>query len=413
MSRGRGGHRWLVVWVAITVVVGLGAYLAGGLVRSPFADAARDAAQSPWTTTAVAERDFVASTANAKGSLSLGGALQIPVPVTSAARAVVTARGVEPGAPLLPGRMVAAVSGRPLFGLVLDIPMYRDLEPGTTGPDVEAVQRSLADLGLYRGRIDGDYGPGTSAAVAALYDGAAQEAPAKVPYVNAEPAPTTPQQDAAADETAEQEATADEPAPTPVVPTGVPLPMAEVTALPDGETVVVTIASVGQVLAEGDVLVSARTGRPFVTARASVADKDAYTAGAAVEVQIAGGDRFDAQIASVSEFRPATDEGDPPGYDLRVELDPAQLADSANSTDGAVVTVTPTAAGQAQHSLGLPLAAVRQVGDATVVVLADTGAAVPVTTGLVNDGWVQLVDAPDLAAGTKVRIGGPDGPVDD
>lgn len=42
------------------------------------------------------------------------------------------------------------------------------LAPGATGADVERLQRALGDLGFRPGAIDGDYGPGTQAAVLAF-----------------------------------------------------------------------------------------------------------------------------------------------------------------------------------------------------------------------------------------------------
>ena len=40
-----------------------------------------------------------------------------------------------------------------------------NLKPGDTGPQVKTLQRALASLGYSPGKIDGDYGPSTQAAV--------------------------------------------------------------------------------------------------------------------------------------------------------------------------------------------------------------------------------------------------------
>jgi hypothetical protein len=42
------------------------------------------------------------------------------------------------------------------------------LKPGDTGPQVKRLQRALTRLGYSTGKIDGSYGPGTKAAVAAF-----------------------------------------------------------------------------------------------------------------------------------------------------------------------------------------------------------------------------------------------------
>jgi hypothetical protein len=40
-----------------------------------------------------------------------------------------------------------------------------NLKPGDTGPQVKTLQRALASLGYSPGKVDGDYGPSTQAAV--------------------------------------------------------------------------------------------------------------------------------------------------------------------------------------------------------------------------------------------------------
>lgn len=68
------------------------------------------------------------------------------------------------------GRPLAEVSGRPVFVLPGALPGYRDLLPGISGDDVDQLQKALASLGIGRGGDrSGYFGPGTKAAVAALY----------------------------------------------------------------------------------------------------------------------------------------------------------------------------------------------------------------------------------------------------
>lgn len=45
----------------------------------------------------------------------------------------------------------------------------RAMAPGATGPTVAALQQRLAEVGFYRGMLDGEYGPGTAQAVMAFH----------------------------------------------------------------------------------------------------------------------------------------------------------------------------------------------------------------------------------------------------
>lgn len=68
------------------------------------------------------------------------------------------------------GDVVLELEGRPLIALRMPFPLWRDIEPGDEGRDVEAVQESLADAGVFDGVVDGRYGPVTQAAVIELYE---------------------------------------------------------------------------------------------------------------------------------------------------------------------------------------------------------------------------------------------------
>lgn len=69
-----------------------------------------------------------------------------------------------PGATLASGATPLTVDGRPVVALATEIPLWRDLEPGARGEDVEALQTELARLG-HPVTADGVYGPATRTAV--------------------------------------------------------------------------------------------------------------------------------------------------------------------------------------------------------------------------------------------------------
>lgn len=89
---------------------------------------------------------------------------------------------VQPvGTTVVEGMVAFGLAGRPVIALSGAIPAYRDLALGDSGNDVADLQRSLARLRLYRGRVDGVYTADTAAAVAQLYASRGFAPPAAAP----------------------------------------------------------------------------------------------------------------------------------------------------------------------------------------------------------------------------------------
>ncbi len=65
---------------------------------------------------------------------------------------------------------VLEVSGRPVFAVQGDQPMYRPITPGATGDDVKQVEDALVRFGFDPGPVDGIYDAAAQAAVAAWYE---------------------------------------------------------------------------------------------------------------------------------------------------------------------------------------------------------------------------------------------------
>jgi hypothetical protein len=97
----------------------------------------------------------------------------IGIPVSVEGDPVLTQSVVAAGDVVNEGDRAVEVSGRPVFVLQGDTPVYRSLQPGMTGDDVTAVQDSLIRLGY---TIDDDeigtFGASTKAAVDAFYGAA-------------------------------------------------------------------------------------------------------------------------------------------------------------------------------------------------------------------------------------------------
>ncbi|NIH54057.1 hypothetical protein [Lysinibacter cavernae] len=84
---------------------------------------------------------------------------------------VVTGQVPEAGAIFNPGSIALEVVGRPVIVLPGDLPVYRTLRAGLSGPDVLQLKQALASMGFESGSLDSNmYDSSTAAGVKALYE---------------------------------------------------------------------------------------------------------------------------------------------------------------------------------------------------------------------------------------------------
>lgn len=81
-------------------------------------------------------------------------------PVTTSRQGIVTALNCTTGGTIRSGDTFAAVDGLPVIALATTTPLWRDIDAGEQGEDVEALQRELTRLGAGT-RVDGIAGPST------------------------------------------------------------------------------------------------------------------------------------------------------------------------------------------------------------------------------------------------------------
>ncbi len=169
---GRQRRRQAIVVVGVAVLAGIGGMLVGTQVRSPADEAASRAAPTPSRITVPVERQVLES------SLVLSGEVQFNEPVTiKLAGAVGVPTDETQVITRLPavdqvvneGDVPFEVSGRPVFFLQGDLPMYRRLVIGTEGPDVLQLETALVRLGLAPGTVDNLFDQATADAVSAMY----------------------------------------------------------------------------------------------------------------------------------------------------------------------------------------------------------------------------------------------------
>lgn len=157
--------------VALTVAVGVVAFLIGRGVSTPARQAAHARPPKASLLTAPAVLTHARTTVVVRGTLTDGGAISVQPPGDlSGDLAVVTAVATHPGAQIIDGSLIAAVAGRPVFVLQGRIPAYSTMSYGDSGIEVSELQAGLAAAGLPTGAdTAGTYGAGTATAVAELY----------------------------------------------------------------------------------------------------------------------------------------------------------------------------------------------------------------------------------------------------
>jgi peptidoglycan hydrolase-like protein with peptidoglycan-binding domain len=177
---GRGGRlpgspdrrsRTLPVLLALAVLLGaVAGFVARGFV-SPAQEAANAAAPQASLITAQVRFGVLPVLVTMRANIVTGHSVPVGVPSDlGGAVAVVTSVGVKVGERVGQGTLLATVAERPMFLFQGKIPVFRVMAPGIHGPDVVQLQVGLADAGFGTGSDpSGVYGPGTAAAVAALY----------------------------------------------------------------------------------------------------------------------------------------------------------------------------------------------------------------------------------------------------
>ena len=173
MRRGLGV---IAMLVAVSAAAGLG-WLAASRVKSPQQVAFEAAPPAPSLITVEVEVTELAADVIIRAdvgyddpaALRLGGALGGLPSVL-----LVTA-APERGTELVEGSVAIEISGRPVFLLVGEIPVFRDLRPKAVGPDVMQLEEALARLGYFTAEPDEEWDPATGEAVTAWYRAAGYE----------------------------------------------------------------------------------------------------------------------------------------------------------------------------------------------------------------------------------------------
>ncbi len=166
---------WAAVLLAMAGVAAVAWWFGANTQTTDEAASRADAPSPSWITVPVEFR-ILSSTLITRGEAVAATITTISAPTSLDGTAVVTNAPVGIGDVVNEGDRVLEVSGRPVFALQGQTPVYRSLKPGTSGQDVAALQASLSRLGYSIEPSElGVFGPATSAAVGDFYASAGYE----------------------------------------------------------------------------------------------------------------------------------------------------------------------------------------------------------------------------------------------
>src|SRR5690349_11192777 len=163
----------LALALVFVILLAVASWVAGSKIQSPAEAAARTAPPAPSPILVPVEERVLSSDIITRGTARFGLPQSIslaPSPLKSEAGVITTlpARGDQ----LKEGDVLLTASGRPVFLLQGDTPVYRDLVSGLTGEDIRQLEAALKRLKLDPGPVDGMFDEKTRAAVADLYTSA-------------------------------------------------------------------------------------------------------------------------------------------------------------------------------------------------------------------------------------------------
>ena len=343
------------IFLIVCLLVAALSFGLGTLVRSPDADVIEARGESVAVTAAVQAR---AVTQDIRIQGEVVGSESVPIFADTPEdvdRAIVTRVGTNTGDVVSNGSLLGAVSDRPIFGLSLRIPLYRDLKVNDSGSDVVSLQEAL------------------NVAQTGVLDFQSTEA-VRALYASAEFLPPGGLQ-------------------------GTFVRRSEVASLPKTEEALAIqkTAGIGTEVNADVPLITLSLGESFMSVRASVREADQVAIGDEVTIQAAGGSTERGIVTSIGPFQnQGTDGGRPPGRDVRIalpqesELAPGQAASVLFGSEPEPVMAVPTIAIRSDAS-----------GDYVLLAEGATRAAVSVLRNA--DGW-SAIDSSGVVVGDQILV---------
>lgn len=368
-------RRALATVVAAAVLLALGAWIASLAIESPREAAASAGAPAPSLITVPVQNRKVGEELVTRGLVVAGQTLEVVNPAAGrgADRALISGHVPRPGTEIDHGDVIVEVSGRPVLALEGDVPAYRGLRLGDTGPDVKQLNAALAAAGLKTDKTSRAFTEQTRDAVVTLYRAHGYSSAGNLPSTE----------------------------------------VAFVSALP--ASVVQVSAALGADLEKASIKLAAgalRVTASFPAAQAALVQDGAKVV-VSSEVLV---ESVEATVKATAPLRRSTEEPDAEGQVAFSIVPDKPLGSEWAGQDVKVRIVSATTGTEV---LAVPVTAV--VADAageTEVVVVDRGATtiadsnprrVRVRVGAVGGGWAEVtpIDGARLAVGDPVQLSAP------
>lgn len=174
-----GGRRTIAVMAAVAVVCLAAGLLLSRLIISPGQAAANAAPPTAGPITVPVESRVIGNEVVLRGDVGYDDAVDLTIETGDlGGPAIVTGQVKEVGATVDAASVVLEVVGRPVIALPGDLPTYRTLRAGVSGPDVQQLKAALRAVGIDGGDPGGaTYDATTAAGVRALYQKVGYEPP--------------------------------------------------------------------------------------------------------------------------------------------------------------------------------------------------------------------------------------------
>lgn len=174
-----GGRRTIAVMAVVAVVCLAAGLLLSRLITSPGQAAANAAPPTAGPITVPVESRVIGNEVVLRGDVGYDDPVDLAMETGDlGGPAVVTGQVKEVGANVEAAAVVLEVVGRPVIVLPGDLPTYRTLRAGVSGPDVQQLKAALRAVGIDGGDPGGaTYDAAAAAGVRALYQKVGYEPP--------------------------------------------------------------------------------------------------------------------------------------------------------------------------------------------------------------------------------------------
>ncbi len=173
------GTRLVALIAGVAVVSLLAGIAIMQFIVSPAELAARTEPPEAGPVTALVEERVIENSVTTRGEVTYADPVQVTIDTSAIeGRPIVTGHVPDVGAVFEPASVALEVTGRPVIVLPGELPAYRSLSIGMSGPDVYQLKKALAALGYWAGNPDSDlFEWDTSVAVGELYTRVGYSAP--------------------------------------------------------------------------------------------------------------------------------------------------------------------------------------------------------------------------------------------